>query len=189
MYDFLTYMDAKLVDSTVAYYLYLGIVTDSGNFYFDSVDDDTFRVASELKKLGIDTAAISYTFYKKQTLNEYKLHTTAQANAIFRDDNSIAFITFTIALFKATDTNMAFTDGAINKLIDIDSVKVAFAVTEVSDNCYKVSCRAKNGCSACDICAAFGGGGHKAAAGCMLRGNIYDVYDKLERAALAEINK
>ena len=53
----------------------------------------------------------------------------------------------------------------------------------MSRDTYKVSLRANTYADVGALAAQFGGGGHVKAAGCMLKGNIYDVTERIGKAA------
>jgi phosphoesterase RecJ-like protein len=64
-----------------------------------------------------------------------------------------------------------FTDGLTEKLRAIKTTQVAFVVKELNANTSKVSMRSRLKDIA-KICSAFGGGGHKLAAGAVIKSNV-----------------
>ena len=48
---------------------------------------------------------------------------------------------------------------------------------------FKISVRTNNNINASDFCSQFGGGGHPAAAGCSIEGDLETVKTTLEKAA------
>jgi len=75
---------------------------------------------------------------------------------------------FTIKDFRETDTVSSDTEGIINMLLDIQTVKIAFAISESENGFSKVSIRTKDEYNAIDIASKFNGGGHIRAAGCRI---------------------
>ena len=73
-------------------------------------------------------------------------------------------------LAKQTDT----TEGLIDLIRVIDSVDVAFLLTEKSKNFCRVSMRSKT-VNVSEIAQRLGGGGHIRAAGCTLEKNFDDA--------------
>lgn len=187
MFDFLVELDSSLIDDNIASLLYTGIVCDSGCFAFSSVSSSTMRVASELLKYNVPKNDIAYNFFRKQDYNTFKLHSEVLADAVFSADKKIAYCIFKKEQFEKYNLTMSSTEGAINKLIDVDEVCVAISITEVSGNCFKCSVRTKDPFSANAICETFGGGGHKNAAGCQLNVGIFDVLDRILGAAKKEL--
>ena len=176
-----------LFDKEIATLLFSAIVGDTGAFSFDNTTKNTLEVAGKLLAYGVDSHFIIYTMMKSQTEGRYKLKARAMNNTKFFDDGQIGIMTFKTTDFSETGTSTAVTDGIINELIDVASVKVAFAVSEVGDKYYKVSIRTKAPYDASAIAVTFGGGGHERAAGCRLSGYYEDVVDKLLKSARDEI--
>ena len=115
--------------------------------------------------------------------NKFMLENAVLTKCKFFEDDKIAIISFTENDFKQTNTSMNDTLGTIVKVIDIDTVKVAFAISEASPKSYKIMIRTKDGIDASDIAREFGGGGHIRAAGCRLNGYYEDIVDKLLKVA------
>ena len=84
---------------------------------------------------------------------------------------------------NGTERKKYLTLGTIVGVIDIDTVKVAYAIAEAANRSYKIMIRSKDGIDASDIAREFGGGGHNRAAGCRLNGYYEDIVDKLLKVA------
>lgn len=181
IYRLLKYMD--LMSKEIAELLFAGIITDSGCFQFPSATSSTHSIASELMAFGIDAGKIIYDVFKKTSKNKFMLENVVLTKCKFFEDDKIAIISFTENDFKQTNTSMNDTLGTIVKVIDIDTVKVAFAISEASPKSYKIMIRTKDGIDASDIAREFGGGGHIRAAGCRLNGYYEDIVDKLLKVA------
>ena len=79
-------------------------------------------------------------------------------------------------MFLDNETAKKFdsTEGFIDEIRVIDSVDVAFLITEKSPNVCRVSMRSK-GVDVSKIAARLGGGGHIRAAGCTLKTTLADA--------------
>ena len=77
-----------------------------------------------------------------------------------------------------------YTDGLTEKLRAINTTEIAFVVKELNTTTSKVSMRSKN-VDIAKICSAFGGGGHKLAAGAVIKANVDDAV----KLILKEIEK
>lgn len=175
--------DADMLDDGVAALIFGGIVADTGCFQYPSTTARTHEIASELMKFDFDSSDIIYRIHRKIRPEVFALKYRALSGCKFFDGGKIAVITFRLADFEATNTQPADTEGIVTAAINIAGVEVAFAVSEVKDKNFKVSIRTKDAADAADIADAFGGGGHKNAAGCRLSGFYEDVVDKLLKAA------
>lgn len=181
VYRLLKHME--LITKDIAELLFAGIITDSGCFQFPSATATTHAIASELMSYGIDAGKIIYNVFKKTSKNKFLLENIVLSKCKFFDENKIAVITFTENDFKQTETTMTDTLGTIVKVIDIDSVKIAYAISEAAPKSYKIMIRTKEPVDASDIAREFGGGGHVRASGCRLNGYYEDILEKLLKVA------
>ncbi len=177
VYDILDRM--KALDDTSAKLLFGAIVTDSGCFAYSSVTAETFKIAQELKKYDFDSADCVFKVFRSTSLARFKLKSRVLNKAKFFEDGKIALIVFDHSDFEATGTSFEDTEGVISELMDIDCVKIAYAISEVSKMSFKVSIRTRDSVDASEIASRFGGGGHRNAAGCRLNGFLEDVVEKL----------
>ena len=173
----------KFIDDRVAELLFAGIVTDSGNFAYSSVTPETHTIAATLMEYDFDAADTIYKVFRSTSIERFDLKRRVLAKAKFYLDNQVGIIVFNAKDFLETHTSTADTEGIINELIDIDNVKVAYALSEVGDKNFKLSVRTKNPIDASEIAATFGGGGHKNAAGCRVNGYLEDVIEKIVKLA------
>ena len=65
----------------------------------------------------------------------------------------------------------------------IYSLKIGITVKEKEDGNYKISMRSAGDADVSAVCANFGGGGHKAAAGCTVSGTLEEVERAVVTAA------
>ncbi len=167
-------------DDDIAKALYSGIITDSGNFMNSNTTDRTKEIAKELaQNSNINTQDIINHFMNSVSLPVFKLKNLVLSKAKFYEDNKIGIIYFSIDDFNKTGTTMLDTEGIINEIKNIDGIKIAVAITQKSENDYKISLRSVPSSPVDRLAASFGGGGHPCAAGFALQGNYYDVLDRV----------
>jgi phosphoesterase RecJ-like protein len=65
----------------------------------------------------------------------------------------------------------------------IEGVEIGITIREKTNGICKVSVRTHGNYDACAFCQQFGGGGHKAAAGCAINGSVEDVIKTIIEAA------
>lgn len=173
----------KAIDNISAELLFSGIVTDSSCFSFPNVTNRTHSIACELLSYGIDSADIIYRLFRSVSLKRYKLKNRVLSKTKFYKDNQIAIITFDLTDYEATSTDSNESEGLVNELINIDCVKVAYALSQVSERHYKLSIRTKGDVDASEMAGIFGGGGHKNASGCRVNGFYEDIVERLVKIA------
>ncbi len=180
---FLVVKELKALSKETAELLFGAIVTDSGCFAFSSVSAKTHNIAAELMSYGIDASDIIYKVFRSTDKRQFALKIRALAKAKFFEDDKIAVMVFDKSDFEATGTEIDRTEGIINELINIDTVKVAFALSEVGPHHYKLSVRSKSPFNAAEIASYYGGGGHVNAAGCRVNGYVEDIIENIVRLA------
>jgi phosphoesterase RecJ-like protein len=179
LYKILEQWDKNSIDKDIASLLYTGIVTDSGSFSFSNTTKETHIVAGELLTYDIDNSEITRKVMSDVEFNVFQLRNRVMSKAEFFNDNQIGLIIFRKEDFEQTNTNEDHTEGAINILLNVSTVELAIAMSEVDDKKYKISFRSKHDVSASACAKCFGGGGHFHAAGCRAYGHYEDVYNKV----------
>ena len=167
------------IDKKTAEYLLLGLLTDSGNFSHDDVDEEAFLLAAELIKTGADLSGYHYQIFKKQSKARAALYARTMSKMRYYHDDRFALIVVTKDEMTACGADEGMTEGFVDFPLNVDGVEVAAALMEVKFRQYKVSLRSKTYADVNQIAGRFGGGGHVRAAGCMLFGDLEDVIDKL----------
>ena len=172
------YMGAP-IDKEMAEYLLLGLLTDSGNFSHDDVNEETLALGAKLVKAGADIHYFNYNLFKKQSKARAGLHAQTMSGIRYFFDDRFALITITRDAMKKYGADNGMTEGFVDFPLNVDSVEVACSIMEVNYRQYKISLRTKTYADANKIAGTFGGGGHVRAAGCMLFGELEDVIDRL----------
>ncbi|MDY3723943.1 MAG: bifunctional oligoribonuclease/PAP phosphatase NrnA [Candidatus Borkfalkiaceae bacterium] len=180
IYDIITLAGVK-IDDGAANSLLLGISTDTGNFMHSNVTANTLSVAAKLVELGGDLHNIAYNAYKNQPLCRAKLYAKVMDGMRLFADGKIAVISVFSRQIEEFGASKDMTEGFIDFPLSVSGVEVAVSIMENKENCYKVSLRSKGKVNVNEVAAAFGGGGHVLASGCMISGFYEDVKDKLIR--------
>jgi len=171
-------------DEKISEALYAAILTDTGGFRFDNTQASTLQIASELVKYGAKPQWIYKNCYEMKSKNFVMFQAYCLNKAQFEQNDKIAYIVVykkDIEKFASEDD---LTEGLVEKLRMMDSTEVAFLLKEIDNKSFKVSMRSKN-IDVAEVCSIFNGGGHKFAAGCVIKGSVEEGVKKL----LAEIKK
>ncbi len=174
LYKIFKETDPELIDKDIATLLFAGLMTDTGCLSYSSVKCDTYKIASELCRYGIDNFFIIKKLFKENSLSVFALKNRVLDNMKLYLDNKLGIISFLQADYDATGAVPEDTEGIINNVIDINEVKVAISVAEIREGAYKIGIRSKDEVNSAQIAGKFGGGGHFYASGC----RIYDEYSK-----------
>jgi len=149
-----------------AYCLYAAIVSDTGSFKYSSTTAETFRVAAALLEKGVKPSDVSGKLFDNFSVSRLRLMKDVLETLALYDDDRIAFISVTQAMFDETGTESADTETFINYPRSLGTVKVAAFIKEAPAGMISVSLRSKSRYDVARVAAKFGGGGHRNAAGC-----------------------
>jgi phosphoesterase RecJ-like protein len=115
--------------------------------------------------------------YRNNTVNKTKLIARAIESMRFFADGKICAITVSLKALEECGCVLADTEGLTDYGMNIGTVETTLCITETDKPQYKVSYRSKR-VNVSAAAGVFGGGGHEAAAGCVLSGHIEDVVRK-----------
>ena len=149
--------------------LYVAIVTDTGCFKFSNTTQRTMESAGKLISFGVNPSEIYQKCYESSSKDMVLFQSYCVNKAEFLNDDKIAYtIVYKKDLEKFNNQGEDFTDGLTEKLRAIRTTEVAFVVKELNSTTSKVSMRSKVKDIA-QVCSVFGGGGHKLAAGAVIK--------------------
>ncbi|MBR6722541.1 bifunctional oligoribonuclease/PAP phosphatase NrnA [bacterium] len=159
--------------------LYVAIVTDTGCFKFSNTTQRTMESAGKLISFGVNPSEIYQKCYESSSKDMVLFQSYCVNKAEFLNDDKIAYtIVYKKDLEKFNNQGEDFTDGLTEKLRAIRTTEVAFVVKELNSTTSKVSMRSKEKDIA-QVCSAFGGGGHKLAAGAVIKATPKKAVDML----------
>lgn len=169
------------IDGYAAEAFYTALATDTGCFKYSNVTENTFLTAAML--LGCAEKGAFYRINKRvfDTKSQKRLALEAWAigNVSLSAGGRIAFLNADFAMQKQFETAAGDLDGLINVIRQIEGVAVSIVLKQKEENLFKASVRAETGFDASAFCAVFGGGGHRAAAGCSFTSSAEEAREKL----------
>lgn len=172
-------LEENSISKEIAEAIYLGIVHDTGVFQYSCTSPATMEIAGKLMGTGIDfTRIIDDTFYKKTYVQNQILGRALLESIMLLDGKCIVsrVMQKDMKFYGVTPKDL---DGIVSQLRVTAGVEVAIFLYEVESHEYKVSMRSNGPVDVSRIASFFGGGGHIKAAGCTMRGSIYDVINNL----------
>ena len=87
------------------------------------------------------------------------------------EGGKIAFVYISDAELEALGAVHSDTETVVQNERCIAGVEIAAYMYQKEPNLFKFSVRSNSDCNVSDLCAVFGGGGHKRAAGCTISGS------------------
>lgn len=177
LFDVMDMMGVKL-DKAIAEALYTAVSTDTGCFRYANTNAHSYLVAAACAQAGGDLHTINQTIFDTNSLAKLRLQGWIVENLRLTDEGRIAICVLPLAVEKqlqVTEDDMENISGFPRS---IEGVKIAATLRQNANGQVKLSVRAVPGYDAAAVCARFGGGGHKGAAGAT-------ISLPLEEAALA----
>ena len=155
--------------------LYVALSTDCGCFQYANTDAHAFRSAAELLELGADNADINQVFFRQVSPARLKLEGMIYSGMRFYHDGKIAVNSITQQMLRETGVMEEELDDVAGLVGRARGHRVGITIRENPDGTSKISARCGPDFDVSALCAVFGGGGHKMAAGC-------NIHEKPERA-------
>ena len=156
-----------------------GIITDTGGFRHDTVDDETFEFAATMLDLGVNISDIYYRTFDKKSKAQFKLASIATERLKFYCNEKIALTYLTKEDFIKVKALPGDHEGIVNIGRNIEDVEVSIFLREELENNYKVSLRSNSYVNVSEIAEVFDGGGHEKAAGLTIEENLDNAIKKL----------
>lgn len=173
----------ELLDEKTGTPLYLGILTDTGNFRFPSVQSHTHEVLAKLLTAGVQHHLIHEFLNDNNTASRLRLQGYAMSEKLeIMEDYQVSIISLTKEELDKYNYKKGDTDSLANLALSIKGMKVAIVFSE-RDGIIKISFRSKGKENAVNVLAAehFNGGGHANAAGGMSELSVSDTLDKIRK--------
>lgn len=168
VYDLLLQMGVTL-DVPMADALYTAISTDTGCFRYANTTANTFAVAAACANISPNLFALNQVLFETNSLGRLRVQGWIVENALFLQDGQVVIC----ALPKSVEQELGLTEDDMENISgfprSIAGVKIAATLREEAADRVKLSVRAVPGYDAAAVCARFGGGGHKGAAGATIQ--------------------
>lgn len=174
------------IDKDISNALYTGLITDTGSFHYENVDEKAFLTAAKLVKYGAEPAYIAKEVFEKDTLAHLKLAGIALKRITTKGRIVFSYISLKdIEEFNATEEDA---EGIVDLIRRYRGADVAILFKEVKENEIRVSLRSKEkNISVREVAVMFGGGGHNAAAGCTIHTSLDEAINSIIAAVQKKI--
>lgn len=173
----------RYIDADAAECLYTGMMTDTGNFSYNSNDPDLYLIVSDLVSRGVDKDRVYTLAMNSKPEDSIRLNAYALANKmkVFKKHRA-ALITLTRDELNRYRYQKGYTEGLVNQPLAIPEVVYSVYLRD-EDTFVKVSCRSKGDFPVNKMCEEyFGGGGHLNAAGGEFPGTMDECISRLDEA-------
>ena len=178
------------MDDAVRENLFAAISTDTGSFQYSSTSPRTHRIIAEMMEAGLDTAILAQKLYQEHPLRRVQLLKALLNEMKLGAEGRIASWALTLKTQRAVNMDPGDTEGLIDSLRTIQGVVAAVIFEETTEGKVRVSARSKDArLDVSKVCAEFGGGGHRMAAGARLPGPVAQAEERFLKILTHELTR
>jgi len=163
------------VTKEIAECVYTALLTDTGSFHYSNTTERTFKIASELVRTGVKPAKTAEAIFGSYQWPKIELLSLVLATAKRDETGHIAWMEQTLEMQEQTRASEEDADGFVNYPLSVEEIEATALFKECSPGVYRTSLRSKGDVNVAKVAEQFGGGGHRNAAGCTLKGNLESI--------------
>lgn len=185
IYDLLVLLQVPLTIE-IADALYVATATDTGCFRFANTTAHTFAVAAACAEAGAHIYSLNQTLFETNTLSKLRMQAWIVEHMHLIDEGRMAIV----AIPREVEKSLGVTDDDMDNISSfprtVSGVCMAATLRQTKEGETKLSLRAIPGHDAAAVCAYFGGGGHKGAAGACTPLPLQQAVEELEKVMLEQ---
>ena len=171
VFDYLKMARKKPMTKNMCEGLYTAIMTDTGSFRYSNTDAKCHEIAIECLKAGVETSRIYQRVYETKPQGGVRLLARVIDNITFDSSGELAWFSIDQKMLDAANASSKDVDGFTDFVRSIKGVEVAVMVFQNGTNSCRINFRSKGKYAINDVAKYFGGGGHRFAAGAIVKGN------------------
>ena len=170
--------------SDMAQNLLTAIVTDTGRFQYQNADPEAFAVASALVNAGANPAEVSLNVYQSDRLAYLHLEAKVMSRIVTFNEGRISYSYATLEDINGGGVAMSECEGLVDVVRRVSGAEICLFLKEVTADKVRGNLRAKTDIDISGVARELGGGGHSAASGFTMEGDI----DQVLSAALPRLH-
>lgn len=176
--------DGKKLQPAIASALYAGILGDTAGFSLPNTTAPALEAAAALVRAGADVRTLGEKLDRSQRESDFHLLRTIYRNTQIVGGGRIAYSQASYQEIAEAGCTAADIDDQIAVPRALDGIDIAILFTEGNAGKVRVNFRGERGLAILEFAQKFGGGGHREAAGAMIRGNLDDVVKRVLNQAI-----
>jgi bifunctional oligoribonuclease and PAP phosphatase NrnA len=178
VFDVIRALDVPLT-TEIATHIYLAILTDTGSFHHSNITPRTFDICRQCVDAGVNPAVMARRVFDSNSFGKLKLIGALLDDMELVDDGRLAVMHLDDEMLQSTGSTHNDTEGLINLPLTAREIQAVVFFKIGDDEQVRVSMRSKYDVDVRQVAAAYGGGGHKNAAGFTATGKVADVKDEI----------
>jgi bifunctional oligoribonuclease and PAP phosphatase NrnA len=178
LYGLFEKMGVRL-NKDLATLLYVGIMTDTGSFRYESTSSLTHRIVSHLMSFNISSSKIYDRIYDATPVNDLKLFLEAIGRVELLKGGAVACLELDQKILNKFSGGFDVRDKIFGLLRSTKGVEVVVIFSEATPARTRVNMRSKSYFDVAHLASQFGGGGHVRASGCTMDFSIKDARKRI----------
>lgn len=175
------------LDASIATCIFVAIATDTGSFKYANTTSQTHQVIAELMTYDINPASVMRQLFDIKPLAHMHLLGVALKNLKMDSQWQMAWTILTQEDFDDVEASNQDAEGIIDHVKAVAGIEVAVFFRETENRKVKVGFRSHEWVDVNEIAQQFGGGGHARAAGCLVKGPISEVVEKVLKVVMEKV--
>jgi phosphoesterase RecJ-like protein len=169
----------------IARALFVAIATDTGWFRFSSTEASTLRAIARLLEAGVRPDEVYRDLYENDSLGRLRLIGRTLARAVAELDGRLIHSSIELSDFAASGAVPSDSEDIINMTLAVAGTQFAVLFVEQPSGGFKISLRSRCAADCSKLAEQFGGGGHRKAAGALLKAPLAEVQARVLDAVRA----
>ncbi len=171
----------------IATAVYVTVLTDTGGFRNAATSAEALELAARLVRAGARPWPVACAVYESRSMGAFRLLRACLDTLQLKDDGRSAWLHVDKAMYRDSGGDEQDTEGFIEYARALEGVVVAvFIRPDSGHDGWKVTFRSKAlddaGVDVGALAVSLGGGGHRHASGCTLKGELEEVRARVEQA-------
>lgn len=175
------------VNETAATCLFAAISSDTNRFSNSNINALTHQFAGELIELGADHDSVNLNLHKSKSLQQLKLISYMAKKLQYY--KGVTYFYAKIKDLKKLHVKSSDVTSFMYIICNVGDSRINITVKERGNNEYRLGLRSVGEYDVNRVASKFGGGGHKNASGCVIRGNFKREFKKVLNECVSEIEQ
>ncbi len=171
----------------IATHIYLAILTDTGSFHHSNITPRTFDICRRTVEAGVNPAAMARRVFDSNSFGKLKLIGALLDRMELIDEGRLAALYLDDRMLEACGCTHNDTEGLINLPLTAREIQAVVFFRTSGTGSVRVSMRSKYDVDVRMVASAYGGGGHKNAAGFTVAGELAAVKPAIVERLVAAI--
>lgn len=177
-----------VMNQAIADALYVAVSTDCGCFVYSNTTANTHRVAAALMEAGADYKRLNKKHFRTKSMARMKLEGLILQNLSLYRNGAVAVAAVSLSMMAEAGAGESDAEDIAALIGQIRGVLYSATIRELKPGECKISLRSgDSGFNASLACARLGGGGHAAAAGCVVYGTVEEAKTAIVAAIEAQL--